>query len=560
MNRAANPLRRLAFAAGLAVAGVAQAANFQVLNTADAGPGSLRQAVLDANAAPGADSVEFLVTGPIALTSGQLNVTDTLVLNGPGADQLTISAGGRSRLFNLSGGMVYMTGLTLADGFAAPMQAGGGILANADLILFRCVVRNCQTPLTSGVNADGGGIFVGSGRTLTIEGCLFQGNRVALGTGGAIRCASGAFLDARNCTFSGNSATQGGALSTADPAALDFCTFADNSASSAGGGVWSPSAATRTSNSIFFRNSAPSGPDWLGAVNSGGFNIVGVGNGSSGWSQADRLSLDPMLGPLTSQGGNGDGYPLMNGSPAMDTANPGSSVMEDQRGMARPQRDQSDVGAFEMPFVNQPPIANAGVDQTVPSDGTSASVQLDGSGSSDPDGDDLEYAWLENGNLLSDEMLPTVVLSNGTHVLTLVVTDEWGVSAQDQVVVTVEPPASGDQRKPRIRGVSVRPHFLMPVDGNLKNVRVNFQVKDNNDPNPLVWLTVTSSQADGGLGKNDRSGDIVIVDKNNVKLRAERFNRFRVYTITINAKDRDGNLATRKVRVFVPCWRRHGRR
>src|SRR5688572_15593433 len=43
---------------------VAKAAVFTVTTTADSGPGSLRQAILDANASPGADIITFLI--PVA--------------------------------------------------------------------------------------------------------------------------------------------------------------------------------------------------------------------------------------------------------------------------------------------------------------------------------------------------------------------------------------------------------------------------------------------------------------------------------------------------------------
>ncbi len=42
---------------------VARAASFTVTNTDDSGPGSLRQAILDANAAAGADTITFGVSG-----------------------------------------------------------------------------------------------------------------------------------------------------------------------------------------------------------------------------------------------------------------------------------------------------------------------------------------------------------------------------------------------------------------------------------------------------------------------------------------------------------------
>ena len=53
-------------------------ATFTVLNLTDSGAGSLRQAILDANAALGADVIAFApaVHGTLTLTSGELSVTD----------------------------------------------------------------------------------------------------------------------------------------------------------------------------------------------------------------------------------------------------------------------------------------------------------------------------------------------------------------------------------------------------------------------------------------------------------------------------------------------------
>jgi hypothetical protein len=65
---------------------------FTVLNFLDSGPGSLCQAVLDANAHIGVDTITFAprVTGTIALTSGPLTVTDPLTIKGPGSDSLRL--------------------------------------------------------------------------------------------------------------------------------------------------------------------------------------------------------------------------------------------------------------------------------------------------------------------------------------------------------------------------------------------------------------------------------------------------------------------------------------
>src|SRR5262249_35027639 len=64
---------------------------FTVLNLLDSGPDSLRAAVSAANAKPGADAIDFAVTGTVGLTSGELDITDSVTINGPGASALTVS-------------------------------------------------------------------------------------------------------------------------------------------------------------------------------------------------------------------------------------------------------------------------------------------------------------------------------------------------------------------------------------------------------------------------------------------------------------------------------------
>ncbi len=70
-----------------------QAASFNVTNTNDSGPGSLREAVIEANVNPGPDEILFEsgATGTLRLTSGELTVTDPVTIEGPGRDVLTIA-------------------------------------------------------------------------------------------------------------------------------------------------------------------------------------------------------------------------------------------------------------------------------------------------------------------------------------------------------------------------------------------------------------------------------------------------------------------------------------
>src|SRR5438552_7463563 len=93
------------------------AATFTVSNVNDSGVGSLRQAILEANARPGADEITFAqLEGTITLTSGQLAITDDLTIAGPGAKELAISGNDSSRVFDVEGSAtttVTITGLTV---------------------------------------------------------------------------------------------------------------------------------------------------------------------------------------------------------------------------------------------------------------------------------------------------------------------------------------------------------------------------------------------------------------------------------------------------------------
>src|SRR3990172_4837013 len=60
------------------------AATFTVTNTNDAGAGSLRQAITDANAAVGADTIAFDVSGTITLASDLPEITDPLTIDAAG--------------------------------------------------------------------------------------------------------------------------------------------------------------------------------------------------------------------------------------------------------------------------------------------------------------------------------------------------------------------------------------------------------------------------------------------------------------------------------------------
>src|SRR5947207_15011805 len=75
----------------------AHATTILVTNTNDSGPGSLRQALVDANDGDTIDATD--ISGVITLATGQLLVDKSLIINGAGANVLAIDGNATSRVF-----------------------------------------------------------------------------------------------------------------------------------------------------------------------------------------------------------------------------------------------------------------------------------------------------------------------------------------------------------------------------------------------------------------------------------------------------------------------------
>jgi len=162
---------------------------FTVRNLLDSGPGSLRQAILDANANPGADRIHFTgqARGTIALTSGQLDITDDVQIRGPGAEQLVVSGNGQSRVFQIHSSVsAEIERLTITNGRAVGTPgSGGGILNDGStLVLADVVLSNNQALGASGGTGRGGAVANLAGATLIVTDSLFTQNQAVGGTGG----------------------------------------------------------------------------------------------------------------------------------------------------------------------------------------------------------------------------------------------------------------------------------------------------------------------------------------------------------------------------------------
>jgi hypothetical protein len=109
---------------------------------------------------------------------------------------------------------------------------------------------------------------------------------------------------------------------------------------------------------------------------------------------------------------------------------------------------------------NGAPVANAGADQTITLDSQPcpATITLDGSGSSDPDGDTLTYTWSGIFGELNGINVQAIV-PLGIHTIWLDVEDEYGETSSDSVVVTVldeSPPVVSCNAPPTITEVDDR--------------------------------------------------------------------------------------------------------
>jgi hypothetical protein len=112
-------------------------ASFTVINDSDSGAGSLRQAILDANATAANDTIDFsVVNSPytINLASALPNIASTssagtLTINGLGASSLTIDANqGSFSIFTInSGGNLTISGVTVTG---ANTSGSGGAFFN----------------------------------------------------------------------------------------------------------------------------------------------------------------------------------------------------------------------------------------------------------------------------------------------------------------------------------------------------------------------------------------------------------------------------------------------
>lgn len=225
-----------------------------VTTTSDSGPGSLRQAISDANNCKGLNIITFApsANGQILLTSGELLITDELSIQGPGANLVAVDGNASKRVFHVGSNTVAgISGITITNGGAEfsgggiwndygaltvsdcvitgnrVSYFGGGIYSAGDFYNTRASVTLIRTTVSGNY---GGGVGSSCG-VLNVTNCAFLGN-----SGGGIG-AYASPLKVVNCWFNGNSASGGGGISANDSSLILNTTLNGNSSSYYGAGI-----------------------------------------------------------------------------------------------------------------------------------------------------------------------------------------------------------------------------------------------------------------------------------------------------------------------------------
>jgi hypothetical protein len=174
------------------------------------------------------------------------------------------------------------------------------------------------------------------GSTLTVTNCTFSDN------GGGILNQLHGILTISNSTFSNNSGW--GITNEGTRAAVSNCTISGN-----GLGIENSSALTLKNTLV-----AGNGSDARGRFNSLGHNLLGMGEGASGFTDTDLVGtasdpINPLLDLLRDNGGPTPTMALLPGSAAIEAGALTDSEW-DQRGPGYPRQvnGATDIGAYEV--------------------------------------------------------------------------------------------------------------------------------------------------------------------------------------------------------------------
>lgn len=294
---------------------------------------------------------------------GQMNVIDCAITNNSSSNGQgggILNYGALSMTNTTISGNDATAGGGIANGPPTPTTAPGSILTvtnstirsnrgpyrGAEILNNKGMVTLADT--TIGGGASFGGIY--NGDQMSIARSLITGSN-----GGIVGENSYATLSMTNSTVSGTSA---------GIASEGYLTLTNVTVTANAHGVFATLGWSAViTDSIIAGNTRVSTPDVSGAFTSGGHNLIGIADGSTGFTGPGDLTgttaspLDAKLGSLASNGGPTQTHALLNGSPAYNAggATCPAGIVTDQRGISRPQGPACDIGAFEVQISALPP-------------------------------------------------------------------------------------------------------------------------------------------------------------------------------------------------------------
>lgn len=369
------------------------AKKYLVINKETSGEGSLFHAIQSANTQQGIDTICFDtgVRGVIYTGTGLPEITESLVIFGPGADFLTISPEGMNRALETESfynDSLFVYGLS----FSGKENSGACVfLEGGKTYFFNCKITDNENTFT---NQGGGGIYIFGGSTWFYN-CEISNNTSYVG-GAGVLVASGSQVFMYNCAILNNSVISasseewgGGGIYNAGDIIIENSTISGNSHPFRGGGIYNllydrnirMNHVTITNNSanegggiynrdkdenktdtIWMKNTIVAGNtaslegnDLWGYYISEGNNLIQDSAYAiiTGSVDSDIYGVDPELQSLGYYSWETQHHPILSESSAIDQASQTDFLPYDQRGIIRPFDGDTDgiatadIGSFE---------------------------------------------------------------------------------------------------------------------------------------------------------------------------------------------------------------------
>src|SRR5215813_220805 len=333
---------------------------------------TLRAAIMEANAHAGDDAIHFEIPASdpgcsggqcrIKYSTALPDISTNIEFDGPGAKRLLISPTGGVRSFLvISGATVMFSGLTVSNGFGDL----GGNISNAGT----GTVTILNSDIEIGVANVGGNVYNHTTGTINIINSRIGGGTAVFG-GGVFNNNIAGTINITNSTLDSNHSngtTPGGAINNPNGGTVNVsnCTITHNTADK-GGGI---GGSARVKSTIIAGNMGTSGnPDVAGTLTSSGFNLIGIKDGSTGFTAATDQTgtaaapIDPHFGANDNTGqtsvpslpcqssaiDQGTSSSLSAGTLTTDQRGTGFARVFDQTTVANAAGgDGADIGAYE---------------------------------------------------------------------------------------------------------------------------------------------------------------------------------------------------------------------